>query len=324
MSGKDYYKILGISKNASDDDIKKAFRELAKKYHPDLHKGSKHHEDKFKEINEAYAVLSDAEKRKQYDMYGSEGFGKRYSQEDIFQSADTGSIADILSGLGFSDGFFSKIFGGGGRRGGGRVKFTSAQGSPFQGFPFEGMQGGMGSGGFEGMPFQGGLDSSLVQEAELPLTLEEAFLGGRRTVALQGQDGRITEVAFTVPAGVENGQQIRLAPKGGTGSPVMLRVRLKGHGVFRREGKDLFVEREVPLTTMVLGGEVDVPTLGGPERKLKVKAGTTPSARIRIQGQGYGRKESRGDLYVTLAPKIPASLTTEQAKLFAQLRETGL
>lgn len=326
MSGKDYYKILGLEKGATEEQIKAAFRKLAKKYHPDLHKGSKTHEDKFKEINEAYAVLSDPDKRKQYDAFGAEGFGQRYSQEDIFRSADFGSISDILSGMGFSDGIFSKIFGGGaGRtRGGSRIHFSSNMGgNRFQGFPFGDMAG-MGAGpdmnGFDGMMAGG------EAEAELPMTLEEAFAGGQRTATLREPDGSTHEVSFGVPAGVEDGQLLRLGEgrsrqRRGT---VIMRVRLRPHPTFKLEGKDLVVEREIPLTTLILGGEVLVPTLEGPHRRLKLKAGTPASARLRIQGQGYGSSGNRGDLYVVLVPKIPAHLTPAQLKLFEELKDSGL
>lgn len=323
MSGKDYYKILGLEKNASEEQIKGAFRKFAKKYHPDLHKGSKTHEEKFKEINEAYAVLSDPDKRKQYDAFGAEGFGQRYSQEDIFRSADSGSISDILSGMGFSDGIFSKIFGGGGRgRGGPRVHFSSNMGgSGFQGFPF-------GSGGMGG-PDLGGLDGMMSggeAEAELPLTLEEAFAGGQRSATLREPDGRTSDVTFGVPPGVEDGQLLRLG-EGRTKrrtSGVLFRVRVRPHPVFKLEGKNLVVESEVPLTTLVLGGEVLVPTLEGTQRRLKLKPGTQASVRMRIQGQGYGPAGARGDLYVALVPKIPTHLTPVQQKLFEELKQSGL
>lgn len=323
MSGKDYYKILGIEKNASEDDIKKAFRTLAKKFHPDLHKGSKHHEEKFKEINEAYAVLSDAEKRRQYDAYGAEGFGQRFSQEDIFRHADFGNISDILSGLGFSDGFFSRMFRGGGGRGGPRVRFSSASpGMPFQGFPFGGTPGMEGSD-----PYSGFAGEPEEAQAELPLSLEEAFSGGKRTVSLREPDGRTSEVSFSVPSGVVEGQLIRLAEGRSRkrGAPmVVFKVHIRPHPMFRLEGKDLTVEREVPLTTLVLGGELEVPTLEGTLRRLKLKPGTPAFARLRIQGQGHGPSHSRGDLYVVITPRIPKTLTPAQNELFEQLQKSGI
>ena len=317
---KDYYKVLGVKKDANDAEIKKAFRELAKKFHPDVNKDDPKAEERFKEVNEAYAVLSDAEKRKQYDQYGAEGFRQRFSQEDIFAGADFGSINDILSGLGFGGGVFERIFGnhGGGRRGRSGFSYSSAQGNPFgQSNPF-------GQGGFSG-PGKG-----QDFESELQVTLSEAFSGATRRVTLQRPDGTPMELNVKIPPGSKEGQKMRLTGKGGDGAgggpsgDLFLVIRIVPDSQFELDGRDLIHRQRVPLTTLVLGGEIQVPTLDSEPRTVKVKAGTPDGGRLRIKGQGFGKPDGpRGDLYVQLNVSIPKKLTPEQKELFQSLQEAG-
>ena len=193
----DYYKILGVDKKASAADIKKAYRKLALKYHPDKTKGDKVLEDKFKKISEAYAVLSDPEKRNQYDTYGSADFQQRFSQEDIFRNFDLG---DILKEFGFGGGGFSGSFGRGGQRGG----FSRAQGgNPF----FQNM-----GGGFSQQQQMKGRDL----EYELPLTLDELINGTKKTITIN-QAGSTKAVEVKIPRGLTKGKKIRLAGKGEPG-----------------------------------------------------------------------------------------------------------
>ncbi|MBM4352352.1 MAG: J domain-containing protein [Deltaproteobacteria bacterium] len=362
---RDYYKILGVERNATQDQIKKAFRELAKKFHPDVNKAAGA-EARFKEINEAYAVLSDPEKKKQYDTFGAEGFSQRFSQEDIFRNFDFQSVfSDLFGGMGGGDDILSRIFGmGGGRRGSGKKRGGRSSGPDFQGFsfegnpfggaqggPFGGAQGGNpfagGSpfggaqgrpfGGAQGRPFGGGscADGSCGQqrsndvEAELTITLDEAMAGGKRRVSLEGGGGAARALEITIPAGVRDGQRLRLAGKGNPGGggqagDLLLRIRVAPHPLFRIEGDDLVTEIDVPLTTLVLGGSVEVPTPDGPRRRLKIKEGTPNRARMRVREQGLPVKGGpRGDLYVLLHAFLPEHPTDEQKKLFEKLRELG-
>lgn len=322
---KDYYKTLGLEKSASAADIKKAFRTLAKKFHPDVNKGDAGAEQRFKEINEAYAVLSDPEKRQQYDQFGAEGFRQRFSQEDIFKGSDIFSVLNDLFGGGGGRGgggfesMFGNIFGGGQRRG------PRGAGGPPPGFdPF-----GFGGGG-PGHGHGHGPQPGQNYETELVLSLDEAFSGGKRRLSLQAPNGPAINVDVTIPAGVKNGQKMRLAGKGGPspmGGPagdLLLTLKIAPHPQFKLEGDDLHTPVPVPVTTLALGGEIQVPTLEGELRTLKLKAGMQGGSKMRIRGAGMGKKGgSRGDLYVTLNARLPETLSDEQRKLFEELREVG-
>ena len=300
---KDYYKLLGVGKGASQDEIKKAFKGKAREFHPDHNPDDASAEERFKEVNEAYAVLSDPQKRREYDQFGANGFRQRYSQEDIFRNADFGDLGDVLGGLGGD--LFSRIFGGMGsgprRRG---------QGGPFGG----GRQ-----------PYRGG-----DLETEMTVTLEEILAGGKRRLSLQGPQGLIS-LDVSIPKGVATGQKLRLpgkgqpSPNGGPAGDLMIRVTVAPHERFRVEGTDLSVAVDTDLTTLVLGGSVEVPVLGGDQRSLKISEGTANGARIRIRGFGLpGRNGTRSDLYVELRASLPAQLSDEQKKLFEALQKTGI
>ncbi len=291
----DYYKILGVNKNATDEELKKAYRKLAMKYHPDHTKGDKAAEDKFKSVNEAYAVLSDKEKRKQYDTYGSEDFHQRFSQEDIFRNFDFGEIF--------------KEFGFGGGRGGG-VRFT-----------FGGQ-----AGQHRAQPVKG---SDLVYE--LPLTLQEVYSGASKSVAFD-RSGRSERMSVKIPKGMTDGKKLRIAgkgdpsPFGGPAGDLLIQARILPDPVFRAEGRDIHLDREIRLTEAILGTRLSIPTLDGKELSLKIPAGTRHGTKMRLAGHGLPamKGDARGDLYVTVLVAVPRSLDPEQRRLVDLLAEAGL
>ncbi|OQY04672.1 MAG: integrase [Desulfobacteraceae bacterium 4572_123] len=302
MAETDYYKILGVAKSASDTEIKKAYRKLAMKYHPDHSKGDKSAEEKFKHISEAYAVLSDAEKRRQYDTFGSAGFHQRYSQEDIFQNFD---FSNIFSEFGF------------GKPGrGGGMRFSFGGGGPF---------GGGRSRGRQARPK--GSDITY----ELPLTLGEIAAGTTKTVTLQHQ-GAAETVSVKIPAGMISGKKVRLAgkghesPYGGSAGDLYIQARVLPDPLFRSEEYDLFIDREIKLSEALLGTRIAFPTLDNKEMTLKVPPGTRHRTKMRLAGHGLPRidKSGRGDLYVVIQVAMPRNLTDEQKKLVEKMADAGL
>ena len=296
MAQVDYYKALGVEKGASADDIKKAFRKLAVKYHPDRNPDNKAAEDKFKEINEAYAVLSDPDKKQKYDTFGSSGFHQQYSQEDIFRGFDFGNAyKDMGGGFGGED-IFSRLFG----RGGGR-------------------------GGFRSAP-QRGAD----HEMELTVSFRDAAHGAEKLIAFR-RNGQREELKVKIPAGVDNGSKIRISGKGaqgddgGTPGDLFLIIHVLPDPVFVREGGDLFVERSIPFSAACLGISLDVPTLEG-DKRIKVPAGMQPGTKIRLKGCGIKAvgSNAKGDLYVKISVHIPETLNSEQRKLVEGLAGKGL
>jgi curved DNA-binding protein len=303
MSEKDYYQILGVSKNATDSEIKKAYRKLAMKYHPDHSKGDKHAEEMFKKVSEAYAVLSDKEKRKQYDTFGSADFHQRYSQEDIFRNADLG---DILKEFGF---------------GGKGMRFSFGGGSPFGG-------GGGPFGGYQRRqaPVKG---SDLVYE--LPLTLQEVASGTSKTVSFQHQ-GRSENITVKIPPGMITGKKLRLAGKGesseygGPPGDLFIQSQVSADPTFTNEEYDLHTTVSIRLSESLLGTQVGIPTLEGKELSLKIPPGTRHKTRMRLGGHGLPKMKghSRGDLYVTVSVDIPKKLTSEQKKIVQKMAATGM
>jgi curved DNA-binding protein len=317
MDYKDYYKILGVAKGATEKEIKAAYRKLARKHHPDFNPGKKDSEARFKEVNEAYEVLGDPEKRKRYDELGANwdsvrtrgpapgpgwpgGGGVRFEYEDL--------------GGGFSD-FFRMFFGGAPGAGGGGAAGRAGRGASQ--FP----------GGF-GMPGEDLFEGAADAEAEVELTLAEVLKGATREVRIGGDEKR---VEVKIPAGVREGSRVRVAGRGGRGpgnrrGDLYLRVRIAPDPAFVRKGEDLVTTFRVPLTVAVLGGEAQVPTLDGPVG-IKVPPGTASGRVFRLRGHGLpraGEKDAgRGDLMATLAVDLPQHLTARQKELFEELRGTG-
>ncbi len=311
MEYKDYYKILGVSKDATQEEIKKAYRRLARKYHPDIRPGDKEAEEKFKEISEAYEVLSDPEKRKKYDQFGaywqqyqqSGGAAGGVSWEDflrqtagaqqggyrVYTTTNLEDLGDLFGGEAppFSD-FFEMLFGGGVRQ-----RSRKRKGEDYQ--------------------------------ATLTISLEEAFHGTERTIAVQGEKIRVK-----IRPGIRDGQQLKISGKGAPGyqggprGDLYITVKILPHARFRRQGDDLYVEVPVDLYTAVLGGEVMLTTIEGKKVKVKIPPGTQPGTTFKLRGLGmpkYRKSEQRGDLYVTVKVQIPTKLSDEERKLFEQLAQ---
>jgi curved DNA-binding protein len=291
----DYYKILGLDKNASADDIKKAYRKLARKLHPDLNPNDKEAHQKFQQINEANEVLSDPEKRKKYDQYGKDWqHAEQFEQtRQSGQHANRGEWGQSSTGNfdegDFSD-FFESLFG----RSNGRTHSSQAK--------------------FRGQDYQAGLQ----------LRLEDIMQTHKQTLTVNGKNIRIT-----IPAGVEDGQVIKLkgygAPgvNGGPPGDLYITFTITPHSRFRRSGNDLYSAATIDLYTAVLGGETTIDTLTG-KVKLKVDPETQAGTKIRLKGKGipiYKKEGEAGDLYVTYEVKLPTNLTAEQKELFTKLSQ---
>jgi curved DNA-binding protein len=315
---RNYYETLGVSKTASADEIKSAFRKLARKHHPDLAKDKKAAEEKFKEINEAYEVLSDPEKRKKYDEYGSD-----------WQHAGTGFPGSRGGGRGPGG---SGGFGGGGFAGGDASEFHFG-GTGYSDFfeQFFGTRRGRGfSGGGGGVDFEETPQRGRDVEADILVTLDEVLQGATRQISFRkGNSPDIQTYTVKIPKGVREGQRIRLAGQGGTGGAsgqsgdLYLRVKLQQHPDYRFEGADIHRETDVPAWQAVLGGEITIPTPDG-RVKLKIPAGTQNGRKFRIPGRGLPEKGgSRGDFYAVVEIAIPESITEEQKTLWEQLAALG-
>ena len=325
MASKDYYNILGVKRNASEQEIKQAYRRLARKHHPDVNPGDKSAEAKFKEINEAYEVLSDKENREKYDKYGdqwqyADQFEKARRQQtpfrDFGRSSDTSSF---YSGGDDMGGLFDELF-----RGTGTRTYTR-----------------------RAQPRRGRDIQSPVE-----VTLDEAYHGTKRTLSLQTEEpcptckgsgliqnvpcatcqgsgavARIKRLEVKIPPGVKNGSRVRIAGKGqpGYGGPngdLYLVVSVKPHRLFERRGDDLYVEVPVPLTVAVLGGEVQVPTLKG-KLALKIPAETQNGRAFRLKGQGMPHlgNSSQGDMLAKVNIILPTKLSPQEKELFRRLSE---
>lgn len=312
MPAKDYYSLLRVSKSASADEIKKAYRKLAMQYHPDRNKGDKAAEAKFKEISEAYAVLSDPEKRKQYDTVGAEGFQNRFSQDDIFRGFD---FSSVFREFGFggrrSDNVFSQVFGGGGQ---GRAPFHTG-GSPFQSSS---------RGQARGMKGQ-----DLVYE--LSLTLEDIANGAEKLIAYD-LGATQERVSVKIPAGIQSGKKLRLPGKGRPGiqggppGDLYIQVRVLDHPLFRREEDNLLIQQEILYSNAVLGTEIEVPTIDHKRLKLKIPPGTQNGAKFRMRGYGLFPMGGnvRGDQIVEIRVAVPKNLNKDQENLIKKLAESGL
>lgn len=299
----DYYSILGVSKTASADDIKKAYRKLARKYHPDINPNDEEAKKKFQQVNEANEVLSDSEKRKKYDEYGenwkhAEEYEKaRQQQSQNGGFADFGSFGGFGSGTSYSFGdndgefsdFFESLFG--------RARSSSGRGS---------------SRGFRGQDFT----------SEFHLSMRDVYETHKRTITINGKNLRIT-----IPAGAADGQTIKLAGQGGTGAnggpngDLYITFVITEDPNFKRVGDDLYTTADVSIYTAVLGGEETVDTYTG-KVKLKVPAGTQNGTKVRLKGKGfpvYKQEGKFGDLIITYNISIPTNLNAEQKELFEKL-----
>ena len=309
---KDYYRLLGVSKNASPEEIKKAFRKMALKYHPDKNKGDKTAEERFKEVNEAYAVLSDPEKRRQYDTFGSTEFHRRFTQEDIFRNFDFTNIFQDLGGGGV-------FFGG---RGGSEVSFEEILGQAF---------GSMG-GGFgnrsrkQGFQYSQPIGQDVV--LELSLSPKEILKGSHKLISIQ-TGGSPERISVHIPKGISTGKKIRVAGKGGQGpggrGDLYLMISLKLDPGFRADGSDVELDKVVKFTDACLGTEVEVPTVEGGTVRLKIPAGARCGQKLRLRGKGLPTASGgRGDEYVRIMIEVPARLTSEQKDLVLKLKREGL
>lgn len=314
MLGKDYYKTLGVSKSASNDEIKKAYRKLALKYHPDQNKGHKAAEATFKEISEAYAVLGDGEKRKQYDRFGSEGFQRRFTQEDIFKNSDFGSIFKEFgfSGGGRGQGIFSQIFG----EMGGQAHYRGGK-SPHSAFDRF-------SGGQQGLKGQ-----DIVYE--LSIGLEEAATTTTKIISYQ-VGGQKESVSMKIPAGISTGKKLRLAKKGHQGQyggprgDLYIQITIAEHPIFKREGDDLILTKKLKFSEAILGKEIDIPTIDKKTLLLKIPPRTQNNAKFRLKGYGMPRMNGsgRGDAYVRTTIAVPEKLNKRQKALVKELVDAGL
>ena len=323
MARRDYYEVLGVQRSAAEKDIRQAYRKLARKYHPDLNPKDKQAEARFKEIGEAYEVLSDPDKRKKYDRWG-------HDWEKIEQAQKAGAAAG--AGAGF-----------GGRGGGSGFRWTTGAGSRGGSVPIDDdMLGGLFEQIFGGGGPAAGFGRSRTstrlagEDYEHPteITLEEAFAGTTRLIQMEGPDGRPQTIEVKIPAGVGDGARVRVAGKGGQGvgggpsGDLFLVISVKPHPLFTRNGDDLTVNVDVPLYTAVLGGEVHVPTPQSRKLALKLPAGTQNGQRFRLAGQGMPRtggarggnnRDGRGDLYAEARVVLPTKLSDRERELFREL-----
>ena len=317
MTTHDYYETLGVERSASPEELKKAYRRLAVKYHPDHNQGDKKAEERFKEINEAYAVLSDKENRRKYDMFGHSGFREQYSRDDIFRNFDT---SDIFREFGFgNEDIFSNAFGGGRRRG--RMRPGGATSVNFGEFFGD-------FGQRKAPPKRKGGDITL----DLHINLEEAVFGANRLVAFNTDEG-VTKVSTRIPPGMESGKKLRLAgqgqnspDRGGHPGDLLVSVIVMSHPTIKREGFDLVMDQEVKLTEALMGTMVRITTLDGKNLNLKIPAGTPSNTRLRIKGHGVPKPkdQGRGDLFVRVVVRLPEQFTDRQKELIEALALEGM
>jgi curved DNA-binding protein len=304
-----YYELLGISKSASEDEIKKSYRKLAMQFHPDRNPGNKQAEEKFKQISEAYAVLSDKDKKRQYDLYGDSAFQQGGGfREDVFRGAD---FSSIFREMGFGNVDFETMFGGmgGASMGGG----PQGRGGAFRGSAGRSYRPG-GAGGFRTPP---GFDSPFTDETsfdverELTVGFMDVYNGGERQVVFHLSSGEHVNARIKIPAGVEDGKLLRLKGQGATKpngqrGDLYLKVKMSEHPDFHRSGSDVECEVIAPYSTLALGGQININTPQGP-KKTNLKPGMKSGVKIRLRGLGFIKDggTDRGDLYARLVVQTP-------------------
>lgn len=341
----DFYSVLGVKRTATEKEIRAAYRKLARQWHPDVNPGNNEAEEKFKRINAAYEVLSDADKRKKYDQYGDQWMHADQIEE----------MRRRQGAAGFGGGFGGRGAPSGAGGPGGSFRFTTDDVDMGDlGDLFGAGAGARGGGGiFDSLFRRAGRQRGQDAEADVRVTLEEAYAGTRRTIEVRageepcrvcGGTGQIANatchvcrgtgvaaplrrVEVSVPAGVRDGQRIRLAGQGapgangGTSGDLFLRVSVTSHPRFERRGDDLHVDVDVPVVDAALGGEAKVPTLKGKTLALKVPAGTQGGKVFRLAGQGMPKTSGGfGDLYAKARLVLPEPMTAEQRRLFEDLR----
>ncbi|MGN1038394.1 MAG: DnaJ C-terminal domain-containing protein [Mailhella sp.] len=303
---KDYYKLLGVERSASKDEIAKAYKKLARKYHPDLNPGDKSAEEKFKEVNEAYEVLKDEKKRRMYDQLGPNWKdGQQFTGGPGFENFNFNFHGAQGGFSGMNSDFFEALFGQMGRGGFGMHEGADPFGSFSEGY---------------GRRSRRGSDV----EAEIEITLEDARKGGTRQVTLSGA-GSASNLQITIPSGIKDGGKLRLRGKGNPGNPagdLYLTVRYARHPVFHVDGTDVICQVTLQPWEAVFGARKRVPTLDG-EVEMSIPAGSSSGRRLRIRGRGLGPASARGDEYVDVAISVPKpdELNEEQRRLWNALAE---
>lgn len=301
---KDFYKILGVAKDASDADIKKAYRKLARQHHPDTNAGDTGSEKKFKDISEAYSVLSDPDERQQYDAIRAMGGGARFAP---------GGAGAPGGGAGFEDLFGGLFTGGGGRHSGG---YSTSGGIPPE---FADLFGG-GFGGAGGQSFQRAPQKGADRTASTSISFGGSIRG--TTIGLREPDGEVIDVR--IPAGIKDGQKVRVRGKGQYGpagnGDLMVTVSVKPHEFYTRDGDNLRIHVPVTFPEAALGADIEVPTIDGDKVRVRVPAGTPSGRTLRVKGRGVKHSKATGDLLVTIDVAVPKKLTKdaeEAVKAFA-------
>ncbi len=319
---RDYYEVLGVSKNADAAAIKRAYRKLAKKYHPDTNEGNKAADEKFKEATEAYEVLNDPEKRKMYDQFGMAAFdGSRGNGAEANDFSGSSGFSGFTGHSGFSgqSGFSGYTSGGPD----GAYRSYHFEGGNMDDLFRDFFSGGFGTahGGASGYGFDdqfyggGGKDAT----AQIHVSFDEAVFGCDKTISYQDEEGRRQNLKVHIPAGIDTGKKVRLKGKGGSGKrgnaagDLYLEVIVGDKPGFERKGQDVYTTVRIPYTTAVFGGEVIVPTLYG-NVSCRIKEGTQPGTKIRLRDKGIVNMKSpsvKGDQYTTVEIQVPRSLTPE-------------
>lgn len=308
---RDFYEVLGVSRSATADEIKRAYRTLAKKHHPDRNPNDPDADRRFKEVQTAYETLSDAEKRQQYDQFGPAGVGQwatqpggqrvyKWGTESSINAEDLEDLFSTFSARGAAEsqpGIFEQLFGAGGRRRGGSTHTESARGRD--------------------------------EEHHIELSFEDAAHGTTVSLRIQGERNRGSEtLEVKVPPGVEDGQKIRLRGRGQPGSgrgragDLLLVVSVRPHPYFRREGADILLDVPITVSEAALGAKIEVPSLGG-RTTVTLPPGTSSGAKLRLRGHGVRKQgsEDRGDQFILIRVIVPRTLTDAERALFEKLRD---